>query len=150
LLSVSSYKPLNKFLIVDRFASSTNKTRIKISASFMSQMVQNSPSVDAMSSSSSSSSSPPSPHQDAALTQTATANEGNGEALSKSALKKMNRLSKEERKRLLKERRQKKKEHKAVGIGNEILKQTDYYFENGLRKVYPYYFGWNTTAKERW
>ena len=30
------------------------------------------------------------------------------------------------------------------------MKQTEYYFENGLRKVYPYYFGWNTTAKERW
>lgn len=112
-------------------------------------MVKDSPSDDALSS---SSSSPPSPNaqQDATLTQTATGSAANENTLSKSAMKKMNRLSKEERKRLLKERRQKKKEHKAVGIGHEILKQTDYYFENGLRKVYPYYFGWNTTAKERW
>lgn len=59
-------------------------------------------------------------------------------------------LTKEERKKLLKERRHVKKENKSVGITNDILHQTDYYFENGLRKVYPYYFGWNTTAKERW
>lgn len=57
---------------------------------------------------------------------------------------------KEERKRNLKLRRQQKREHKEAGISNDILKQTQYYFENGLRKVYPYYFGWNTTAKERW
>ncbi|RMZ94155.1 RNA pseudouridylate synthase domain-containing 2, partial [Brachionus plicatilis] len=59
-------------------------------------------------------------------------------------------LTKEERKTALKQRRQLKKEHKEVGFSNDILKQTEYYFENGLRKVYPYYFGWNTTAKERW
>lgn len=107
-------------------------------------MAHNSPSDDALSSHSSSS---PNAHQNVQQTGNDEAHEN---TLSKSAMKKMNRLSKEERKRLLKERRQKKKEHKAVGIGQEILKQTDYYFENGLRKVYPYYFGWNTTAKERW
>lgn len=57
---------------------------------------------------------------------------------------------KEERKKALKQRRFLKKENKEVGFSNDILKQTEYYFENGLRKVYPYYFGWNTTAKERW
>jgi len=108
-------------------------------------MTQELSSDDAVSS---LSSSPlPNTEQDAIATQTGIEE---GKTLSKSAMKKMNRLSKEERKRLLKERRQKKKEHKAVGIGQDILKQTDYYFENGLRKVYPYFFGWNTTAKERW
>lgn len=58
---------------------------------------------------------------------------------------------KAEKKRLLKERRAKHKETKEVGFNfNDSLKQTDYYFENGLRKVYPYDFHWNTTAKERW
>ena len=60
-------------------------------------------------------------------------------------------LSKEERKRLLKQRRTEKKEVKQAGFHlNDSLKQTEYYFENGLRKVYPYFFYWNTTAKERW
>jgi lysosomal alpha-mannosidase len=57
------------------------------------------------------------------------------------------KLEKEERKRLLKLRRQAKKEVKSVGFYNETLKETDYYFENGLRKVYPYFFFWNTTVK---
>ena len=30
-----------------------------------------------------------------------------------------------------------------VGISSESLTQSDYYFENGLRKVHPYYFGKN-------
>lgn len=60
------------------------------------------------------------------------------------------KYDKEERKRMLKIRRQAKKEVKQVGFFNESLTQTDYYFENGLRKVYPYFFFWNTTAKERW
>ena len=55
---------------------------------------------------------------------------------------------KAQKKRELKERRAKAKETKEVGFNlNESLKQTDYYFENGLRKVYPYFFYWNTTAK---
>ena len=55
-----------------------------------------------------------------------------------------------ERREKLKERRRQKKETKSVGFFLESLKQTDYYFENGLRKVYPYEFSWQTTAKERW
>lgn len=59
--------------------------------------------------------------------------------------------NKAEKKRKLKERRALAKETKEVGFNyNESLKQTDYYFESGLRKVYPYFFDWNTTAKERW
>ena len=60
---------------------------------------------------------------------------------------KKHKYDKEERKRMLKLRRQSKKEVKQVGFYNETLTQTDYYFENGLRKVYPYFFFWNTTAK---
>ena len=60
-------------------------------------------------------------------------------------------FTKEERKKCLKERRQQKQAQKVVGFSdNDRLKQTSYYFENGLRKVYPYIFAWNTTAKERW
>lgn len=58
--------------------------------------------------------------------------------------------TKEERKQELKKRRQERKAVKQVGFSNLMLNQTQYYFENGFRKVYPYYFGWNTTAKERW
>lgn len=57
---------------------------------------------------------------------------------------------KEDRKNALKERRAKKKEHKEVGFSVDLLKQTEYYKENGLRKVYPYWFGWQTFVKERW
>lgn len=60
------------------------------------------------------------------------------------------KFDKQERKIQLKIRRQAKKEVKPVGFYNETLTQTDYYFENGLRKVYPYFFFWNTTSKERW
>ena len=71
--------------------------------------------------------------------------------VSKNQQRKMTRReTKEERKKALKQRRLLKKEHKGVGYSNVALNQTSYYFENGLRKVYPYYFGWNTTAKERW
>ena len=70
---------------------------------------------------------------------------------SKSAIRHRTNLEmKEERKANLKKRRQAKRENKAVGISNDIPQQTTYYFENGLRKVYPYYFGWHTTCKERW
>ncbi len=58
---------------------------------------------------------------------------------------------KAEAKRKLKERRAHTKETKEVGFNlNDSLMQTDYYFDAGLRKVYPYFFFWNTTAKERW
>lgn len=66
-------------------------------------------------------------------------------------MKKRHKYTKEERKQDRKARLALKQEKKAVGFhDNETLKQTQYYFENDLRKVYPYFFGWNTTAKERW
>ena len=58
--------------------------------------------------------------------------------------------SQADRKRKLKERRAEKSETKDIGFSEDTLKQTDYYYENGLRKVYPYWFGWNTFVKERW
>lgn len=58
--------------------------------------------------------------------------------------------SKEERKASLKQRRQERKALKQVGFHDKNLEETQYYFENGFRKVYPYFFRWNTTAKERW
>ncbi|KAK7114099.1 hypothetical protein V1264_000219 [Littorina saxatilis] len=36
------------------------------------------------------------------------------------------------------------------GFNIDIFQETDYYFENGLRKVYPYPFTFSTYAKERW
>nr|XP_002128102.1 RNA pseudouridylate synthase domain-containing protein 2 isoform X2 [Ciona intestinalis] len=32
----------------------------------------------------------------------------------------------------------------------DIFKETEYYFENGFRKVHPYYFDFNTFCKGRW
>jgi hypothetical protein len=58
--------------------------------------------------------------------------------------------AKAERKRALKERRKQKLEQKQVGFCDDVLQHTDYYYENGLRKVYPYWFLWNTYVKERW
>ncbi len=58
--------------------------------------------------------------------------------LSKSAWKQKKRQElKEERKANLKKRRQEKQANKSVGTSNENLDQSEYYFENGLRKVYP-------------
>jgi len=36
------------------------------------------------------------------------------------------------------------------GFSNERFNETSYYFENGLRKVYPYYFTFTTYTKGRW
>jgi len=55
-----------------------------------------------------------------------------------------------ERKRLLKLRREETNSKKSVGYTGDLISHTDYYFENGLRKVKPYYFEWHTQAKERW
>lgn len=41
----------------------------------------------------------------------------------------------EERKRLLKQRREETKSKKNVGYTGDLIAHTDYYFENGLRKV---------------
>lgn len=36
------------------------------------------------------------------------------------------------------------------GFSDEKFNETSYYFENGLRKVYPYYFTFTTYTKGRW
>ncbi|CAL1282567.1 unnamed protein product [Larinioides sclopetarius] len=36
------------------------------------------------------------------------------------------------------------------GLDDSTLKETEYYFENYLRKVYPYYFTYTTFCKGRW
>lgn len=36
------------------------------------------------------------------------------------------------------------------GLSNERFDETSYYLENGLRKVYPYYFTFTTHTKGRW
>lgn len=43
-----------------------------------------------------------------------------------------------------------KKMKKHVYNIEDCLNETEYYFENGLRKVYPYYFAYNTYCKGRW
>ncbi|KAH9488052.1 RNA pseudouridylate synthase domain containing protein 2 [Bulinus truncatus] len=70
--------------------------------------------------------------------------------LSKRALKRIARAEKH------KEFKKKKKEKADCnstddpGYTIEDLKQSSYYFENGLRKVYPYKFVFSTHAKGRW
>nr|XP_044249575.1 RNA pseudouridylate synthase domain-containing protein 2 [Drosophila takahashii] len=39
---------------------------------------------------------------------------------------------------------------KRPGFNDERYEETSYYFENGLRKVYPYFFTFTTFAKGRW
>ncbi|KAL5022047.1 hypothetical protein ScPMuIL_001202 [Solemya velum] len=36
------------------------------------------------------------------------------------------------------------------GFGEDLFNETDYYFQNGLRKVYPYYYDFSTYVKKRW
>ncbi|KAK3581085.1 hypothetical protein CHS0354_033873 [Potamilus streckersoni] len=36
------------------------------------------------------------------------------------------------------------------GFTDACMRETEYYFENGLRKVYPYYYTFSTYVKERW
>lgn len=69
-------------------------------------------------------------------------------------------MSKRAQKRLLKKeklkalRKAKREPHFTTnpnpGFDKEIFAETDYYFENGLRKVYPYPYTFSTYAKERW
>ncbi|XP_076449753.1 pseudouridylate synthase RPUSD2-like isoform X2 [Babylonia areolata] len=59
------------------------------------------------------------------------------------------------RKEKLKEQRKAKRSgnltnNSSPGFDSELFGQTDYYFENGLRKVYPYHYTFSTYAKERW
>lgn len=62
----------------------------------------------------------------------------------------------ENERKLAKERKQQRKADKAALQGQEelilssFLAETEYYFENGLRKVYPYYYSFTVYAKGRW
>ncbi|KAK7498904.1 hypothetical protein BaRGS_00009996 [Batillaria attramentaria] len=40
--------------------------------------------------------------------------------------------------------------YQCFGFNSDIFSETEYYFENGLRKVYPYHYTFSTYAKERW
>ncbi|ESO84214.1 hypothetical protein LOTGIDRAFT_107992 [Lottia gigantea] len=63
--------------------------------------------------------------------------------MSKRALKKLKRFE-----RIRKKDKERKVEDR--GYSQDIFSETEYYFEDGLRKVYPYYFTFTTHAKERW
>ncbi|KAH8282043.1 hypothetical protein KR054_004983 [Drosophila jambulina] len=45
---------------------------------------------------------------------------------------------------------EKDRKTKRPGFSDERYDETSYYFENGLRKVYPYFFTFTTFAKGRW
>ena len=61
-----------------------------------------------------------------------------------------NDLDCNDKKAKLKQKRLEAKSNRSVGLPIEELNLTDYYFENGLRKVYPYYHCFRTSVKERW
>ena len=42
------------------------------------------------------------------------------------------------------------KRNQGVGFSQEHFDETSYYFEDGLRKVHPYYFDFKTYCKGRW
>ncbi|CAF0863097.1 unnamed protein product [Didymodactylos carnosus] len=68
--------------------------------------------------------------------------------------------TKAERRSRMKQRRLQRSELKPVGFrkssenidnkNNNLNSTSIYFFENGLRKVFPYYFTWSTYAKQRW
>jgi len=71
--------------------------------------------------------------------------------LSKRAQKRKDRCQK--LKILQKEKKKQKRENNPPGdlnFNDDCLNETEYYIENGLRKVYPYYFTFKTHAKGRW
>ncbi|XP_059164915.1 pseudouridylate synthase RPUSD2-like [Physella acuta] len=70
--------------------------------------------------------------------------------LSKNAMKKMARAQKHSE--LKKQRREEMRLNQKddAGYSPEDLKDSSYYFENGLRKVYPYTYIFATHAKGRW
>eukprot|EP00061_Rhincodon_typus_P018722 g48016.t1 len=42
------------------------------------------------------------------------------------------------------------KKNLGISFGHQHFSETQYYFENGLRKVFPYYFDFQTYCKGRW
>lgn len=82
------------------------------------------------------------------VTDVATVNQENN--LSKRAQRKQKRLVAKERRKELKKLTKGLTKNKDPGFDNSLFSAAEYYFENGLRKVYPYYFTFSTFAKERW
>ncbi|XP_056008594.1 pseudouridylate synthase RPUSD2-like [Ostrea edulis] len=65
-------------------------------------------------------------------------------------------LSGKARRALIRKEKYKELKRKNKGLtsnpspGYSIFNETDYYFENGLRKVYPYFYAFTTYVKGRW
>lgn len=57
---------------------------------------------------------------------------------------------KEERKKIRLEKKRQERIGKDVDFNEDWLEESDYYEENGLRKVHPYYFTFAAYAKGRW
>ncbi|XP_013420058.1 RNA pseudouridylate synthase domain-containing protein 2-like [Lingula anatina] len=68
--------------------------------------------------------------------------------LSKKAMKK--KLRREKYKEKEREKKKNKPPKEQTCFTDTTLAETEYYFENGLRKLYPYYYTFNTWSKERW
>ena len=70
--------------------------------------------------------------------------------LSKSAVRKQLMREKRRLRREQKKAENRKSNDRTINFSEDKLKETDYYFENGFRKVYPYYEKFITHAKGRW
>lgn len=70
--------------------------------------------------------------------------------MSKRAQKMMKRLEAKQRRKELKQQNKGLTRNKDPGFDAQLFEQTDYYFENGLRKVYPYHYTFASYVKGRW
>ncbi|XP_067651015.1 pseudouridylate synthase RPUSD2-like [Haliotis asinina] len=68
--------------------------------------------------------------------------------LSKRGLKKFERM--EKWKNRDKKPKSKKLNAPEPGFAADLYEETEYYYENGLRKVYPYYYTFTSYVKQRW
>ncbi|XP_041375381.1 RNA pseudouridylate synthase domain-containing protein 2-like [Gigantopelta aegis] len=71
----------------------------------------------------------------------------NKDYLSKRARKRLEKLRKYKE---MKKTKKSSTKNTSPGFSADFYKETEYYFENGLRKVYPYYYTFTTYAKFRW
>ncbi|XP_048253623.1 uncharacterized protein C18B11.02c-like isoform X2 [Haliotis rufescens] len=69
--------------------------------------------------------------------------------LSKRGLKKFERMERW-KKHDKKKPKSKKPNAPEPGFAADLYEETDYYYENGLRKVYPYYYTFTSYVKQRW
>lgn len=70
--------------------------------------------------------------------------------LSKRAQRKQKRLFAKERRKEMKKLTKGLTNNKDPGFDKSLFDAAEYYFENGLRKVYPYYFTFSSYCKQRW